>query len=341
MSDNTAIATEARAPAAKPAPGFGNLTPKTLDEALRFADILAKSSIVPKDYQGNPGNVLVAVQWGAEIGLPPLQAMQNIAVINGRPAIWGDAMLALVRGSGLLVRIEEEISEDGQEATCTVQRRGEEPVTRTFTMEDAKRAGLAGKQGPWKQYPRRMLQMRARSWALRDVFPDVLRGVHIAEEAMDMPPIEAEAVPAEEASPKRLSRAERARAALAKRRKPQQDQPAPPALQDVLDAISSADSDQALEAAADLAARLQDEGDIKAARKAWRERKKALAAGAGPSYAQIADQINQAQTSEAAMAAIEHIGHLPPEQREELTQLASRRVDAIEAASGGEQDALI
>ena len=161
------------------------LTPTSLQEAMQIADLLANSDIVPKDYQRKPGNILVAMQWGAEIGLQPLQAMQNIAVINGRPSIWGDAMLALVRGSGLLDFIREEISEDGQKATVTVKRKNEEPVASIFTMEDAKKAGLSGKQGPWTQYPKRMLKLRARSYALRDVFPDVLKGMAIAEEEKD------------------------------------------------------------------------------------------------------------------------------------------------------------
>lgn len=161
------------------------LTPKSLDEAMKFAELMSKSSIVPKDFQNNPGNILVAVQWGMEIGLQPLQAMQNIAVINGRPALWGDSVIALVRSSPLCEYVREEATEHS--ATCTVKRRGEAETSRTFTMDQAKKAGLLGKQGPWSQYPQRMMQMRARSWALRDVFPDVLRGMPVAEEVMDIP----------------------------------------------------------------------------------------------------------------------------------------------------------
>lgn len=161
------------------------LSPTSLDDALKISEILAASDFVPKDYQRKPGNILVAMQWGAEIGLQPLQAMQNIAVINGRPSVWGDAMLALVRGSGLLEFIKEELSENGTEATCTVKRKGEDAHVSVFTMEDAKKAGLSGKQGPWTQYPKRMLKLRARSYALRDIFPDVLKGMPIAEEEMD------------------------------------------------------------------------------------------------------------------------------------------------------------
>ena len=164
---------------------IGFLTPTNLQEAMQIADILAGSELVPKNYQRKPGDILVAMQWGAEVGMHALQALQNIAVINGRPSIWGDAMLALVRASGLLDFIKEELSSDGTTATCTVKRKNEEPAVSIFTMEDAKKAGLAGKQGPWTQYPKRMLKLRARSYALRDVFPDVLKGMAIAEEEKD------------------------------------------------------------------------------------------------------------------------------------------------------------
>ena len=162
-----------------------SLAPKDLDEAMRFADMLAGSSIVPKDYIGKPGNCLVAIQWGMELGLQPMQAMQSIAVINGRPSLWGDAMLALVKAHPAFEWIKEEC--DGNVATCTIKRRGEPEVVQSFSLEEAKRAGLTGKSGPWAQYPKRMLQMRARGFALRDAFPDALRGVVSAEEARDTP----------------------------------------------------------------------------------------------------------------------------------------------------------
>jgi len=162
-----------------------SLAPKDLDEAMRFADMLAGSSIVPKDYIGKPGNCLVAIQWGMELGLQPMQAMQSIAVINGRPSLWGDAMLALVKAHPAFEWIKEEC--DGSVAICTIKRRGEPEVVQSFSMEEAKRAGLTGKAGPWTQYPKRMLQMRARGFALRDAFPDALRGVVSAEEARDTP----------------------------------------------------------------------------------------------------------------------------------------------------------
>ena len=162
-----------------------DLSPQTFDQALTFSQYLADSDMVPKDYKGKPGNCLIAMQWGAEVGLKPLQALQNLAVINGRPALWGDSVIAIVRASPLCEYVIE--TDDGHTATCKVKRRGEPEQVRTFSVDDARSAGLAGKQWPWTQFPKRMRQMRARAFALRDVFPDVLRGLPVAEEVMDTP----------------------------------------------------------------------------------------------------------------------------------------------------------
>jgi hypothetical protein len=162
-----------------------DLSPQTFEQALTFSQFLADSDLVPKDFKGKQSNCLIAMQWGAELGLKPLQALQNLAIINGRPSLWGDAVIALVRGSPLCEWIIE--SDDGNTATCKVKRRGEPEQFRTFSMEDASAAGLKGKEGTWSKYPKRMRQMRARAFALRDVFPDVLRGLPVAEELMDTP----------------------------------------------------------------------------------------------------------------------------------------------------------
>jgi uncharacterized protein (DUF3820 family) len=163
------------------------LAPRSFDDVLRFAEMLAKSDMVPKDYKGKPGNIMAAVQMGAELGLAPMQSLQNIAVINGRPGVWGDALLALVQAHPECEDVIEEKPTSTTPAVCTVKRRGRSPVTQTFSVEDAKRARLWGKQGPWTEYPQRMLQLRARAFALRDSFADVLRGIGMAEELQDIP----------------------------------------------------------------------------------------------------------------------------------------------------------
>ncbi|MEL7447734.1 MAG: hypothetical protein AAFN78_00915 [Pseudomonadota bacterium] len=156
----------------------------TPDNAMKAADMLAKSDFVPKDYRGKPGNILVAVSMGAEVGLKPLQALQNIAVINGRPGLWGDALPALIRVHPEFEYMDE--WEENETAYCVIKRRNQPAQTRTFSAEDAKRAGLAG-GNVHKSYPARMRQMRARGFCSRDVFPDALKGLGVAEEIASIP----------------------------------------------------------------------------------------------------------------------------------------------------------
>jgi hypothetical protein len=162
----------------------------TMAEAMSFAGMVAASDFAPKDFRGKPESCLLAIQHGSEIGLSPMQSLQNIACINGRPAIWGDAALALCLASPVCDGIHETIEGDGDNMTavCQTSRRGKDAnVVARFSVADAKKANLWGKTGPWTQYPKRMLQLRARGFALRDAFPDVLRGLVTAEEAQDYP----------------------------------------------------------------------------------------------------------------------------------------------------------
>ena len=164
-----------------PQSGFVSLS--NIDEAFAFANMLSQSGMVPKIYTGKPADIVIAMQMGSELGLKPLQSLQNIAVVNGRPTIWGDAVVAICQNSGLLEDITEVVTDT--EAIVTVTRSGQEPHSVTFSMEDAKKAGLANKAGPWTQYPKRMMKNRARAFALRDKFADVLSGFGITEEEKD------------------------------------------------------------------------------------------------------------------------------------------------------------
>ena len=163
---------------------------QSFDDAFRFSKMVASSEFAPKDFKGKPESCMLAIQHGSEVGLSPMQSLQSIAVINGRPTIWGDAALALVIGSHVCEYVTEGVDGEGDKmaAVCFAKRRGYEKATIVrFSVDDAKKAGLWGKSGPWQQYPKRMLQLRARGFALRDAFPDVLRGLITAEEAQDYP----------------------------------------------------------------------------------------------------------------------------------------------------------
>ena len=179
----------------------GGLALATMGEAMQFAAMVATSDFAPQDFKGKPESCVLAIQHGSEVGLSPMQSLQSIAVINGRPTIWGDAALALVQSSPACEYIKEYIEGDGDQAVavCEVKRRGYPAATvSTFSMFDAKRADLAGKSGPWTQYPTRMLALRARGFALRNAFADALRGLVTAEEAQDYPQAEPAKEPAKE-----------------------------------------------------------------------------------------------------------------------------------------------
>jgi len=171
-------------------------TPTNLTEAVALAKLIAGSDLAPKDYRGKPGNVLIAMQLGAELGVAPMQAIQNVAVINGRPSVWGDLALALVQAHPDYEAHKEWMDGSGdlRRAIFQIKRRGQEWHQSTFSVQDAKTAKLWGKRGyngqdtPWITNPDRMLQMRARGFGLRDKFADALKGLKLAEEAMDLPP---------------------------------------------------------------------------------------------------------------------------------------------------------
>jgi hypothetical protein len=163
---------------------------QSFDDAFRFAKMVSQSEFAPKDFKGKAESCLLAIQHGSEVGLSPMQSLQSIAVINGRPTIWGDAALALVQACPVCEYVREYMEGEGDSLTavCEAKRHGyPSPSVSRFSVADAKKASLWGKTGPWTQYPSRMLQLRARGFALRNAFADALRGLVTAEEAQDYP----------------------------------------------------------------------------------------------------------------------------------------------------------
>lgn len=161
---------------------------QSLDTYMQLAEKLSKAELVPHHYRGKPNNILVAIQWGMELGLTPMRALQSIAIINGKASIYGDELLGLVKSHPAFRGCEEKVKDNV--ATCTIKRdiHGEIEVTqRTFSKDDAVKSKLWGKAGPWQQYPDRMLQMRARGFAIRDAFPDAIKGIITYEELRDYP----------------------------------------------------------------------------------------------------------------------------------------------------------
>ena len=179
-------------------------TPTNMTEAMGLAKLLANSDFVPTDFRGKPGNCFLAMQMGAELGVPPLQAMQGIAIINGRPSIWGDLSLAVVQAHPDYEDHKEFFTgtefDDKYTAVFQIKRKGQAWHEVKFSVADAKQAKLWQKRGrngqdtPWITNPKRMLQMRSRGFGLRDKFADALKGMKLAEEVMDIPPDKGPAV---------------------------------------------------------------------------------------------------------------------------------------------------
>lgn len=204
------------------------VAPTNIEEGWRLAQFIAQSELVPKGYRGRPADVLVAIQYGMEVGLPPMAALHSIYVTNGRPSLWGDGFLAvimasprykdhaeyyIVDGNEKEFLVASDLAKDDTMAVTTFWRTDSaRPRTATFSIAKAKKAGLWTKAGPWQEYPDRMLKYRARGFAGHDAFPDVLRGITMVEIARDEPPIDVEPEPAREV--KRLSETKSADAAV-------------------------------------------------------------------------------------------------------------------------------
>lgn len=170
--------------------------PSSLDEALKYASIIANTGLCPDSFRGKTNDVLVAIQMGAELGLKPLQALRCIGVVNGRPFIWGDGLLYLVKKQSSFKDCKEwlegSIADKNLTAYCTIYLHNQTEVTRKFSMADAIAAGLwmktnkNGSASVWKLYPERMLQMRARGFACRDACPGAFFNLYTEDEVINI-----------------------------------------------------------------------------------------------------------------------------------------------------------
>lgn len=318
-------------------PAVFSLVPKDLTEAMSLAKLIAESDLAPKDYKGKPGNVLIAVQMGQEVGLSPMAAIQSIAVINGKPSLYGDVGKAILLSNGFIIEEAgaEEIKEKGF-ATCKITRPGHPPCIRTFGIDDAKKAKLWDKEGPWKQYPERQMAWRAFWFAARDIGADVLKGLMGAEEVVDI--VEKDITPAQEYK----TGTERLKDAVVK----------PTILADVVKAISEATTPEDMQKAVAMATKLESEDDKEKASVAYRARLAELKGSPavvdnesgkvveeekkkGPkvTYAQIAAKLNKATDQDNLDAAADLIQYCTggADQVEELNKLYKTRKDEFKA----------
>lgn len=166
----------------------------SMEEMWRFCAAVVNSGQF-KDVT-TPEVALIRLQAGLELGLSPIWSLTNIMVTNGRPSVWGDGLLGLVLArpdcEDVIETSRGKYPDDGYTAICEVRRKGRQPVIREFSVKMAKTAKIF-EQNVHKNYPERMLQMRARSWACRDAFADALRGLGVREELEQVAPKQATA----------------------------------------------------------------------------------------------------------------------------------------------------
>lgn len=174
------------------------IIPRTVDEVSSLSSRFHKSTLIPAKLRQNESDVFVTILAGQELGLSPMASLRGVNVIEGRPTLAADTMVALVLGSGKAEYFRCVEGTD-KKATYETKRIGGTPEQVTWTIEDATRAGLTGKDN-WKKYPRAMLKARCRAELARDVYPDVLAGCYEHSEADEIVPyrdsgiIEAESV---------------------------------------------------------------------------------------------------------------------------------------------------
>jgi len=142
------------------------------------ADVLIKSGFLPQSLN-TPEKVLAVILTGKELGIGAMESIRGISVIQGKPTVSPQLMLALA------FRTKEvssyKVTSDKEKAVCVIQRKNSEPFTSEFSMEDAQKMGLAGKDN-WKKQPEVMMRWRAIAQAMRVVFPDAISGLYLFDE---------------------------------------------------------------------------------------------------------------------------------------------------------------
>lgn len=190
------------------------IIPQSLDEVFRVAEGVRKAGFAPasliaqKTPEEAKAAIAIAIMAGAELGLPPMAALRSFTVIGGRPALFGDGLINVIRRSGRAKLLETGFNpgkdaEYGNDAVgwCRAAR-ADTDETRVvhFSVADAKLAGLwddrekytnrYGKEvpndTPWHRYPKRMLAWRAAGYCLRELFGDVLGGLLDEQEAREI-----------------------------------------------------------------------------------------------------------------------------------------------------------
>ena len=159
------------------------LNEQNLNAMIRMAEAMAGSNLLPTPYQRNPANLLVVLTMARELNIPPMQAINGINVIQGKPSVSPQLMLALIYNKypNALIRISCNDKEQVVTVTMSRDKTDLENTTVHWSMQRAQQMGLTGKDN-WKKQPMTMLKWRAVAEAARERFPDVIMGLYTVEE---------------------------------------------------------------------------------------------------------------------------------------------------------------
>lgn len=156
--------------------------PENLDQALALATRLAESNLLPKALQKRPSDVLVVMMMGRDLGLTSMQSLRQVHVIEGRPSMSAEMMVALCLQRPDVCEFFSLVESSDSKATYRTKRKGAEPVSMSYTIEQAAKAKLVGKQN-WQNHTAAMLRARASSSLARVVYPDLTNGILSEDEA--------------------------------------------------------------------------------------------------------------------------------------------------------------
>lgn len=201
MSDNNLPAVQ------QPGKSMIPFSPQNLNEAMTISTQLAKSDLCPKSFGQRPENVLAAIMMGHELGFGVMQSLSNIAVVNGRASVWGEAVTALILDSGVCEYLLDEVTGSGKDLAVTIKtkRKGMPEYTFTYTWADAEKAGLTGKD-TYQKYGKDMLYWKGLGRVGKRVYADVLKGIAIREIAEELEPEFVGRVQVEEPKPEKKTR---------------------------------------------------------------------------------------------------------------------------------------
>ena len=155
-----------------------------------MAKQLAKSSLVPKEYQNNVSNCIIAIDQAQRLGVSPMMVMQNLDIIQGRPSWNSKFLIAAVNASGKFDQelAYEEEEKDGKPYSCVAwtTRNGRRVDGMKITMDMARDEGWLSKNGSkWKTMPQLMLRYRAASFFARLNCPEVTLGMYTQDEVRE------------------------------------------------------------------------------------------------------------------------------------------------------------